>query len=41
MDKVFNLQPQDRGFEPYTGHDHDSSYDIRTGWFQQAEWRVF
>ena len=21
------------GFEPHTGHDHDSSYDTSTGWF--------
>ena len=25
------LQPRDRGFEPHKGHDHDSSYDTRTG----------
>ena len=25
MDKVSASQPRDRGFEPHTGHDHDSS----------------
>ena len=25
MDKVSASQPSDRGFEPQTGHDHDSS----------------
>ena len=31
MDKVSALQPRDCMFEPYTGHHHDSSYDISTG----------
>ena len=31
MVKVFAVQPQDNGFEPHTGHDHDSSYDNSTG----------
>ena len=31
MDKVSALKPQDHGFEPHTGHDHDSSYDNSTG----------
>ena len=31
MDKVSASQPRDRGFEPHTGHDHDSSYDTSTG----------
>ena len=26
--------------EPHTGHDHDSSYGISTGWFQEADTRV-
>ena len=33
MDKVSATQPRDRGFEPHTGHDHDSSFDTSTGWF--------
>ena len=37
MDKVSALQPQDRGFVPHTAHDHDSSYDTSTGWFQEAD----
>ena len=40
MEKVFASQPWDRGFEPHTGHDHDSSYDISTGWFQEDDSRV-
>ena len=40
MDKVSASQPRDRGFEPHTGDDHDSSYDTSTGWFQEAESRV-
>ena len=40
MDKVSTSQPRDRGFEPHTGHDHDSSYDTSTGWFQEADSRV-
>ena len=31
MDKVSASQPWDRGFELYTGHDHDFSYDTSTG----------
>ena len=31
MDKVSASEPQDRGFEPHTGNDHDSSYDTSTG----------
>ena len=30
-DKVSASQPRDRGFEPQTGHDHDSLYDTSTG----------
>ena len=42
MDKVSASQPKDRGFEPHTGNDHDSSYDnTSTGWFQEAALRVF
>ena len=40
MDKVSASQPGDRGFEPYMGHDHDSSNDTSTGWFQEADSRV-
>ena len=31
MDKVSASQIRDGGFEPHTGHDHDSSYDTSTG----------
>ena len=37
MDNVSASQPRDRGFEPNTGHDHDSSYDTSTGWFQETD----
>ena len=40
MDKVSALQPRDRGFEPHTGHDHDSSYDTSSGWIQDADSRA-
>ena len=40
MDKVSASQPRDRGFETHTDHDHDSSYDSNTGWFQEADSRV-
>ena len=40
MDKVSASQPQDREFEPHTGHDHDSSYGTSTGWFQEADSRM-
>ena len=40
MDKVSASQPQDRGFEHHTGHEHDSSYDTSTGWFQEVDSRV-
>ena len=33
IDKVSASQPLDRGFEPHTDYDHDSSYDTSTGWF--------
>ena len=39
-DKVSASQPRDRGFEPYTGGDHDSSYDTTTGWFQEVDSRL-
>ena len=39
MDKVSASQPWDCGFESYTGHDHDSSYDTSKGWFQGADSR--
>ena len=38
--KVSALQHRDHGFESDTGHDHDSSYDTSTGWFQEADLRV-
>ena len=31
MDKVSASQPRGRGFEPRTGHDHDTLYDTSTG----------
>ena len=40
MDKVSASHPPDRGFKLHTGHDHDSSYDISTGWFQEADLRM-
>ena len=40
MDKVSASHPRDRGFEPHTGQDHDSSYDTSTGWFLEADSRV-
>ena len=40
MDKVSASQPGDHGIEAYTGQDHDSSYDISTGWFHEADLRV-
>ena len=39
MDKVSASQPRDRGFEPHTGHDHDTSYDTLVGSRKQTqEW---
>ena len=40
MDKVSASQPRNRVFEPHTGHDHNSSSDTSTGWFQEADSRV-
>ena len=45
MDKVSashlrDLGLRDRGFEPHMGHDHDSSNDTSTGWFQETDSRV-
>ena len=40
MGKVSASQPPDRGFEPHSGHDHDSSYNTSTGWFQEADSKV-
>jgi hypothetical protein len=31
------FQPGDHEFEPYSGHDHVSSYATSTGWFQEAD----
>ena len=39
-DKVSASQPWDHGFEPHMGHDHVSSYDTSTCWFQEADSRV-
>ena len=41
MDNVSASQPRDHGFEPHMGQEHDSSYDSSTGWFQEADSRVF
>jgi hypothetical protein len=38
--KVSASQPRDHEFEPYSGHDHVSSYDTSTGWFQEADSKV-
>jgi hypothetical protein len=38
--KVSTSQPRDHGFEPYSGHDHVSSYDTSTGLFQEADSKV-
>jgi hypothetical protein len=38
--KVSASQPRDYGFEPYSGHDHVSSYDTSTGWFKEADSKV-
>ena len=40
MDNVSASQSGDHGFEPHTGHNHDSSYNTSTGWFQEADSRV-
>ena len=40
MDKLSASQPQDHGFEPHTGQDHDYSYNTSTGWFQEADSKV-
>ena len=39
MGKVFASQPRYYGLEPqsHTGHDHDSSYDTSTGWFEETD----
>ena len=37
MDKVSASQSQDHGFDPHMGHDHNSSYDTSSGWFQEAD----
>ena len=39
-DKMSASQPRDRGFEPHTGHDHDSSYDTSTSLFHEANSRI-
>ena len=40
MVEVSASQPRNRGFEPHTGHDHDSSYETSTGWFHEMDSRV-
>ena len=37
MEKASASQPQDHGFKLHTGHDHNSSYDTSTGWFQEVD----
>ena len=37
MNKVSASQPWDPGFEPLTGHNHDSPYGNSTGWYQEPE----
>jgi hypothetical protein len=34
-------QPRDHEFEPYSGHGHVTSYDTSTGWFHEADSKVF
>ena len=41
MDKLSASQTGHRGFEPHMGHNHDSSYDTNTGWFQEVDLRIF
>jgi hypothetical protein len=38
--EVSASQPRDHAFEPYSGHDHVSSYDTSTGLFQEADSKV-
>ena len=40
MVKMFAYQPRDYGFEHHMGYDHVSSYDISSGWFQEAYLRI-
>ena len=40
MDKVFVSPPRDRGFGSNTDHNHDSSYEVSTGWLHEADSRV-
>ena len=40
MDKVSASLPRGRGFDTHMCHDHDTSYDNSTGWFQEADSRV-
>ena len=40
MVKVSASQPQDRGFKPCMGHNHNLSYGTSIGWFQEADSRV-
>ena len=35
--KAFASQPMVVCSSPKWGHDHDSSYDASTGWFQEAD----
>ena len=37
MDKVSSSKPWGHGFEPQTGHNHDSSYYHSTDWFQEVD----
>ena len=37
MDKVSASQPRKHGFQPHTGHNHDSSYVTSSVWFQEMD----
>jgi hypothetical protein len=37
MLNVSASKPRDHEFEPYTVHNNVTSYDTRTGWFQEAD----
>ena len=40
MDKVSASQSRDRGFELYTDHECDSSYDTSMSWSQEEDSKV-
>jgi hypothetical protein len=38
--KVSASHPRAHWFEPYSGHNHVSSYETSTGWFQEPDSKV-